>query len=71
MDLSEGGLDGLFTTVEWSIDNIKDKINEANPFAQADATTNHHTGVDNKVNDAAFKNVVFAKHKCERPRRIL
>ena len=50
MDIGEGGLYSLYSTVEGLIYRMKDNITEANNFDQGDAITKHLNGVDNKVN---------------------
>ena len=44
-------MDSLYTTVEILINKIKNNLTKANTFAQGDAVTKHHTGVDDKVNN--------------------
>jgi zinc finger protein len=40
--LDEGGLDGLYTTIEGLINKIHGRLESANPFGSGDSTTKHH-----------------------------
>jgi zinc finger protein len=40
--LDEGGLDGVYTTIEGLINKIHDRLESANPFGSGDSTTKHH-----------------------------
>jgi len=46
MELDEGGLDGVYTTVEGLLEKLHRKLNEANPFQTGDAVKKQHTGND-------------------------
>lgn len=42
MELDEGGLDGLYTTVEGLLNKVYDRLKEANPFGSGDSARKHH-----------------------------
>jgi len=46
MELDEGGLDGVYTTVEGLLEKLFRKLKEANPFQGGDAVKKQHTGND-------------------------
>lgn len=54
MELAEGGLDGLYTTVEGLMNKLYTRLEQANPFGSGDAATKQH-----RDNDA--ENGVFSK----------
>ena len=52
MELMEGGLDGLYTTVEGLMNKLHSRLVEANPFGSGDAATKQHR--DNDAEDGKF-----------------
>lgn len=40
--LDEGGLDGLYTTIEGLLKKIRDRLESANPFGSGDSAKKHH-----------------------------
>jgi len=46
LELDEGGLDGVYTTVEGLLEKLFRKLKEANPFQGGDAVKKQHTGND-------------------------
>lgn len=52
MELMEGGLDGLYTTVEGLLNKLHDRLVKANPFGTGDAATKQHR--DNDAEDGTF-----------------
>jgi len=42
MELDEGGLDGLYTTVEGLLNKVHDRLKEANPFGTGDSAKKQH-----------------------------
>jgi len=49
MELEEGGLDGMYTTVEGLLQKIHKRLEEANPFGHGDSTTKQHLTNDPAV----------------------
>ena len=52
LELEEGGLDGVYTTVEGILKKLADRLAEANPFGEGDSSTKHHK--DNDAEKGAF-----------------
>ena len=52
MELMEGGLDGLYTTIEGLLKKVHTRLKEANPFGSGDAATKQHR--DNDAEGGAF-----------------
>jgi zinc finger protein len=46
LELAEGGLDGLYTTVEGLLQKMRDRLQAANPFGSGDSATKQHTTND-------------------------
>lgn len=46
MELDEGGLDGLYTTVEGLLNKVHDRLKEANPFGSGDSAKKQHLSND-------------------------
>eukprot|EP00518_Triparma_eleuthera_P022992 CAMPEP_0197559426 /NCGR_PEP_ID=MMETSP1320-20131121/21219_1 /TAXON_ID=91990 /ORGANISM="Bolidomonas sp., Strain RCC2347" /LENGTH=550 /DNA_ID=CAMNT_0043120865 /DNA_START=126 /DNA_END=1774 /DNA_ORIENTATION=- len=46
LELEEGSLDGLYTTVEGLLNKLVKNMTEANPFAAGDSSKKHHTNND-------------------------
>jgi zinc finger protein len=46
MELDEGGLDGLYTTVEGLLNKVHDRLKEANPFGSGDSAKKQHLDND-------------------------
>lgn len=46
MELDEGGLDGLYTTVEGLLNKVHDRLKDANPFGTGDSATKQHLSND-------------------------
>ncbi|KAL7536326.1 hypothetical protein ACHAXR_007077 [Thalassiosira sp. AJA248-18] len=46
LELEEGGLDGVYTTVEGLIVKMHDKLRDANPFGTGDSSVRQHAGND-------------------------
>jgi len=42
MEMNEGGLNGVYTTVEGLLDKLHKRLSEANPFGHGDSTTKQH-----------------------------
>lgn len=49
LDLEDGGLNGVYTTVEGLLRKLHDRLAEANPFGVGDASMQHHLGNDGKT----------------------
>lgn len=45
-ELEEGGLDGLYTTVEGLLNKMRNRLEQANPFGMGDAARKQHTTND-------------------------
>jgi C4-type Zn-finger protein len=50
LELDEGGLDGVYTTVEGLLEKLHDRLTKANPFGSGDSATKQHTSVSHCVN---------------------
>ena len=46
LELEEGGLDGLYTTIEGLILKIRDRLESSNPFGTGDSNRKHHLHSD-------------------------
>ena len=46
LELEEGSLDGLYSTVEGLLNKLVKNMTEANPFAAGDSSKKHHTNND-------------------------
>jgi zinc finger protein len=46
LELNEGGLDGLYTTIEGLLNKIHDRLEFANPFCAGDSAQKQHLGND-------------------------
>jgi zinc finger protein len=46
LELAEGGLDGLYTTVEGLLQKMRDRLATANPFGSGDSATKQHLSND-------------------------
>uniref|UniRef100_A0A7S2UQT0 Zinc finger ZPR1-type domain-containing protein n=1 Tax=Attheya septentrionalis TaxID=420275 RepID=A0A7S2UQT0_9STRA len=46
LELDEGGLDGVYTTVEGLLEKLHDRLTKANPFGSGDSATKQHTSND-------------------------
>ena len=46
LEMEEGGLDGLYTTIEGLMSKMHDRLTQANPFGSGDAATKQHLGND-------------------------
>eukprot|EP00549_Striatella_unipunctata_P025628 CAMPEP_0118700066 /NCGR_PEP_ID=MMETSP0800-20121206/16325_1 /TAXON_ID=210618 ORGANISM="Striatella unipunctata, Strain CCMP2910" /NCGR_SAMPLE_ID=MMETSP0800 /ASSEMBLY_ACC=CAM_ASM_000638 /LENGTH=531 /DNA_ID=CAMNT_0006600507 /DNA_START=304 /DNA_END=1899 /DNA_ORIENTATION=- len=46
MELDEGGLNGMYTSVEGLMNKLHDKLTEANPFGSGDSATKQHLSND-------------------------
>mmetsp|Transcript_2471 Transcript_2471/g.6478 ORF Transcript_2471/g.6478 Transcript_2471/m.6478 type:complete len:377 (+) Transcript_2471:585-1715(+) len=46
LELNEGGLDGIYTTIEGLLNKMHDRLVHANPFQSGDAATRHHLSND-------------------------
>jgi zinc finger protein len=46
LELDDGGLDGVYTTVEGLLQKVKTRLRDANPFGTGDASKQHHTSND-------------------------
>ena len=42
LELEEGGLDGVYTTVEGLLNNLHDRLESANPFGSGDAANKQY-----------------------------
>lgn len=49
LDLEEGGLDGMYTTVEGLLLKMHDRLRDANPFGIGDSSIKHHAGNDGEA----------------------
>ena len=46
LELEEGGLDGMYTSIEGLLKKLHDRLVQANPFGSGDASEKHHLGND-------------------------
>lgn len=46
LELDEGGLNGLYTTIEGLMNKLHDRLKAANPFGVGDSASKHHIGND-------------------------
>ena len=46
LELNEGGLDGVYTTIEGLIEKMRDRLKQANPFGSGDAAHKQHISND-------------------------
>lgn len=57
LELEEGGLNGVYTTVEGLLLKMRDRLTNANPFGSGDAARNHHV-----TNDRGESSVLSDRH---------
>lgn len=50
MEMNEGGLNGVYTTIEGLLDKLHQRLAEANPFGHGDSTIKQHSTNDPSVN---------------------
>lgn len=48
LELNEGGLDGVYTTVEGLLMKMHDRLKEVNPFGVGDTSVKHHANNDDR-----------------------
>ena len=58
LELDEGGLDGVYTTVEGLLNKLYDRLESANPFGTGDAATKQHLSNDGGSFSAPSTNTV-------------
>jgi zinc finger protein len=50
MEMNEGGLNGVYTTIEGLLDKLHQRLAEANPFGHGDSTVKQHSTNDPSLN---------------------
>jgi len=63
MELLEGGLDGLYTTVEGLMQKLHKRLTEANPFGSGDAATKQHRDNDAEGGNFSAPSPIYTKYK--------